>query len=74
MMDEAGRVCSLTFTDMGDGMKKYYQAELETAVERLRATMAAADSWELRPCILPKGKTLYIKAVRPVRAITRGTR
>ena len=22
-MDEAGRVCSLIFTDMGDGMKKY---------------------------------------------------
>ena len=73
-MDEAGRVCSLTFTDMGDGMKHYYQAELETAVERLRATMAAADSWALEPCILPKGKTLYIKAVRPVRAINRGIR
>ena len=55
-------------------MKHYYQMELEQAVERLRATMAAADSWELRPCILPKGKTLYIKAVRPVRAINRGGR
>ena len=65
---------ALQFTDMGDGMKHYYQAGLETAVERLRATMAAADSWELRPCILPKGKTLYIKAVRPVRAINRGIR
>ena len=66
---------ALQFTDIRmDGMKHYYQAELETAVERLRATMAAADSWELRPCILPKGKTLYIKAVRPVRAINRGIR
>ena len=41
-------------------MKHYYQIELEQAVERLRATMAAADSWELRPCILPKGKTLLV--------------
>ena len=73
-MDEAGRVCSLTFTDMGDGMKHYYQAGLETAVERLRATMAAADSWALEPCIVKKGQTLYIKTVRPVRDINRGTR
>ena len=63
-----------TFTDTGDGMKRYYQAELETAVERLRATMAAADSWALEPCIVKKGQTLYIKTVRPVRDINRGTK
>ena len=57
-------------------MKRYYQAELETAVERLRATMAAADSWALvlEPCIVKKGQTLYIKTVRPVRDINRGTK
>jgi hypothetical protein len=49
-----------TFTDTGDGMKHYYQAELETAVERLRATMAAAESWALEPCIVKKGQTLYV--------------
>ena len=43
-------------------MKHYYQVELEQAVERLRATMAAADSWALEPCIVKKGSTLYIKS------------
>ena len=57
-------------------MKHYYQAELATAVERLRATMAAADSWALalEPCIVKKGQTLYIKTVRPVLDINRGTK
>jgi hypothetical protein len=41
-------------------MKHYYQAELATAVERLRATMAAAESWALEPCIVKKGQTLYV--------------
>jgi hypothetical protein len=71
-----------TFTDTGDGMKHYYQAELATAVERLRATMAAADSWaivglkqaDLEPCIVKKGQTLYIKTVRPVLDINRGNK
>jgi hypothetical protein len=60
-------------------MKHYYQVELETAVERLRATMAAAESWALEPCILEpcivkKGQTLYTKTVRPVRDINRGNK
>jgi hypothetical protein len=42
-------------------MKHYYQAELETAVERLRATMAAyRGEMDTRARIEPKGRTLLV--------------
>ena len=55
------RICSISQSRRTVKMRHYYQTELEQAVDRFRATMAAYQGpWAIEPRIVAKGKTLYV--------------